>query len=412
MSEPLTPSPKDHTSADPKWSDDQFLDRLRGSTDDDANATVAQLRQHGGDLGAVNRTFVHFHALDQALPDEAPQALRDFAIRHEELCKACDVEPDAVNLGGQVFLRWAYPAAVVMLASSLPSGYSAPALSRVLTISDDLASHPYRRLLAVIQLLINVSCQGHGEREKHDDAEVSALKLRLLHAGVRQLVPIHRPDYEARFGSPVNHEDMLATIMGFSLLVIDGIKVLGFDMSEEEAEAYWALWRHFSRLMGIAPAEDWMSDAFVPRTLTDARAFYHAYQRRWFCHSPEENPDGVRLTDCNRRMMIDLIPVPLRWLGLGRAPDILMTELLGAHELERLGMKPLTGHHFDKKLLHFLLRFGHNLEEVGDDFSGLFSATILKGMVRAGMGTITFSIPDSVEALRDLAEPHRGGGHR
>ncbi|MEO1083964.1 MAG: oxygenase MpaB family protein [Acidobacteriota bacterium] len=403
------PSP---VRVDPKWSDDAFLDRIRASTDEDANTTVAHLKSHGDDLGAVNRCFIHLHALDGGLPDGTPQALRDFVVRHEELSKACDVDPEAVALGGAVFLRWAYPAAVVMLASSLPAGYSAPPLSRILTISDDLSRHPYRRLLAVVQLLINVSCQGHAVREDHDDAETAAMKLRLLHAGVRLLVPEHRPDYIERFGPPVNHEDMLATIMGFSLLVLDGIKTLGFTMGDEESEAYWAMWRHFSRLMGIAPAEDWMSDAFVPRTLDDARAFYRSYQRRWFCHGADENPDGVRLAERNRQMMIDLIPAPLRWLGLGRAPDILMTELLGAEGLERLGMQPLIGHGFDKKLLHWLLKFGQDAEEVCDSFSGLFSATILQGMVRQGMGTITFSVPGSVDALRDLAEPHRGVAHR
>ncbi|MEO1369620.1 MAG: oxygenase MpaB family protein, partial [Acidobacteriota bacterium] len=391
------PSP---VRADPKWSDDAFLDRLRASTDEDANATVARLKSHGGDIGAVNRCFARLHALDGGLPEGTPQALRDFVVRHEELAKACDVDPDAVATGGAVFLRWAYPAAVVMLASSLPAGYSAPPLSRVLTISDDLARHPYRRLLAVIQLLINVSCQGHTGRDDHDDAETAAMKLRLLHGGVRLLVPEHRPDYTERFGSPVNHEDMLATLMGFSLLVLDGIETLGFSMDDAESEAYWSMWRHFARLMGIAPSEDWMSDDFVPRTLDDARAFYRAYQRRWFCHSPDENPDGVRLTACNRKMMIDLIPTPLRALGLGRAPDILMTELLGERGLERLGMQPLIGHRFDKWLLHGLLRFGQDVEEVGNDFSGLFSATILQGMVHLGMGTITFCVPDSVDALR------------
>ena len=52
---------------------------------------------------------------------------------------------------------------------------------------------------------------------------VTARKLRLLHAGVRTLVPRHRPDYAARFGPPVNLEDMLATIMGFSYLAFQGM---------------------------------------------------------------------------------------------------------------------------------------------------------------------------------------------
>ncbi|MEM6793620.1 MAG: oxygenase MpaB family protein [Acidobacteriota bacterium] len=394
--------PVDPTAS--KWSDDAFLDRLRASTDDEANATVAELKMHEGEVDRVNRILVGLRTGSDALPDDAPPAFLDFLARFKERADACNTDPEQVRRGAEVFHRWAYPAAVVMLASSLPSGYSAPPLARVLTVSDDLAVHPYRRLMAVVQLLINVSSPEDG---KTTDAEMSAMKLRLLHAGVRSLVPKSRPRYLERFGLPVNHEDMLATIMGFSLLVVDGIRTLGFEFSDQDADDYYAMWHHFSRLMNIAPSDDPLSEEFIPRDLEQAGIFYRSYQRRWFCQDPAQNADGVHLSERNRQMMVELVPAPLRFLGLGRAPDILMYELLGADGMERVGLQPLAGHRFDRWLLHLLLRVGQDVETVGEEFSSLFSAFILQGMVRRSMGRVTFSVPDSIEALKNLAEPQR-----
>ncbi|MEM8930274.1 MAG: oxygenase MpaB family protein [Acidobacteriota bacterium] len=393
------------TTANPKWSDDAFLDHLMGSTDDLANATVAELKLDG-DLATTNRILAGLRTGDQPLPDDAPTPFVRFVEECAAEAQALDFDARRAAHGAEVFRRWAYPACIVMLASSLPNGYAAPCLSNILTISDNLAVHPYRRLLGVLQLLVNVSCPGDDD---HEDARTSALKLRLLHGGVRALVPEHRPQFEERFGLPVNHEDMLATIMGFSLLVVDGIEVLGFELEDDDAEDFYYLWSLFTRRMAIAPADDPTSLEFVPENLTDARAFYDSYTRRHFCDDPAHNPDGVLLTQRNRQMMIDLIPKPLRWLGLGRIPDIAMTELLGPTGMSRVGLNQTAGHHVDKALFHFLLGFGQKAEGLAEDFYTRFSMLILQDMIDHGMGHVTFSVPGSVEALRKLVVPERGG---
>ena len=90
---------------------------------------------------------------------------------------------------------------------------------------------------------------------------VTAQKLRLLHAGIRRLATKYRPAYQARFGVPVNHEDMLATIMAFSYLLVIGIERLGLPLSRTEAEDLYYLWRVFAVLMGIHPADASHDDA-------------------------------------------------------------------------------------------------------------------------------------------------------
>ena len=68
-----------------------------------------------------------------------------------------------------------------------------------------------------------------------------------MHAGIRRFAPRLMPNYvETYRGQPVNLEDMLGTIMGLSLLVIDGMPKLGDALPVQEAEDYFYLWRAFA----------------------------------------------------------------------------------------------------------------------------------------------------------------------
>jgi hypothetical protein len=53
-----------------------------------------------------------------------------------------------------------FPACAVLLLKSLPEGYAAPNLSRVLAETGNMERRTYRRLLGVLQLLLNVSTPG------------------------------------------------------------------------------------------------------------------------------------------------------------------------------------------------------------------------------------------------------------
>ena len=267
-----------------KWSDDEFFDQLRRQSDLQADRAVARLIEEGG-IAAANHVFQHMHADGKPLPDDTPAPLREFLDETGSL--PAGVDPERLARGGKTFLDHALTSAVVLLASSLPRGYASPALCEILTISKDLQLHPYRRLMGVIQLLVNIA--GPGAFEPGGLALVTAQKLRLLHAGVRTVVPKYRPDYAEKYGPPVNHEDMLATIMAFSYLVIEGLDRLGICF--EHQEDYYYMWQVFARMMGIHPEDDADSDAFVPTSVEEAAIFYETFSRRQFT-SPDKNPNG------------------------------------------------------------------------------------------------------------------------
>jgi len=289
------------------------------------------------------------------------------------------------------------PSVVVLLASSLPRGYAAPCLTEILTISKDLERHPFARLMGVVQLLLNIS---DGDAfQPQGRAIVTAQKLRLLHAGVRRITAQYRPRYEAMFGIPVNQEDRLATIMGFSYLLIDGIHRLGLPLQDEEAEDLYYLWQVFARLMGIHPEGRPDDDSRIPPTIADAGTFYAAYVRRNDT-GPSRNPAGVVLTQDNLTMMRSMIPWWLRILGLGLAPSIFMTEVMTGEELARVGVTPIAGHRAIKAFLGRIVRLG---QDVGEDtrFESRLARRLLQGMVDLDRrGEVPFSIPFSRYDLR------------
>lgn len=378
---------------DGRWSDDGFLNDLRGQGDPEADAVVARLiaeRVHD-----VSRLFRLLQANDTPLPAEAPQPLHEFMATTAGLPPGID-QP-RLERGGAAFLKNALPSVVVLLASSLPRGYAAPCLCEILSISRNLEHHPFQRLMGVVQLLINVS---DADAFRPDGrAVVTAQKLRLLHAGVRVLAGRYRAGYQARFGVPVNHEDMLATIMAFSYLLVAGLGRLEVPLTPEEAEDHYYLWRLFALLMGIHPAGRPHDDSFIPATLDDAAAFYTSYVRRTNT-TADRNPYGVVLTTDNLKMMQGVLPLGLRLLGLGLAPRICMTELLTAEELARVGYAPLRGHGLVKALLAYVLRIGR---DVGRDtpFAEGLARHLLQGMVSASRGgQVTFSIPFTRLGLR------------
>lgn len=380
--------------ADAKWSDDVFLDGLRRQGDPEADEVIRRLVAEGGER-AAEYVFRVMRVNDDPVPPEAPAPLREFMETTGELPP--DVDVARLERGGHVFFRHAVPAAIVLLASSLPRGYAAPCLCEILGISRDLQRHPYDRLMGVLQLLVDISnAKAFKPRGR---AVLTAQKLRLLHAGVRSIAPRYRPGYTERFGVPVNHEDMLGTVMGFSWLVLDGMRRLGLGLTAQHEEDYYYLWRVFSLLMGIHPPGRPHDDSLIPASVADAAAFYASYARR-NDSGPEANPYGRLLTLDNLAMMENLLPRWLRRLGFRYAPRVAMGDLMTPAELARVGFRPLSGHHFLRAVFRALLWTAQGAMTVLP-FSALLAQLMFKGMIDTDRGgEVTFSIPFTVLGLR------------
>jgi hypothetical protein len=377
-----------------RFADDTLLDQLAAVGDADADAAVAALVADGG-IESASWVFRAMKSNTDQVPDTAPAPIHAFVEAHRGL--PSDLDQARIERGAAVFLSRPVASSLVLSVSSLPRIFAAPRLSQVLAISGNLSTHAYRRSLGVLQMLINI-CRDDafvpGGR-----AVVAGQKMRLLHAGIRHLVPKYRPEYAARFGRPLTLEDMLFTSLQFSYFVIDGLRRLGQRLSDQDAEDYFYLWRIFSLQMGIYPPGKPHDDSWVPADLTDAAAFNAAYVRR---HGAEakDNKEGVDLTQAQLAMLRGMIPTGLRFFGLGVIPRIAMTEALDPADQARVGISPVVGQGPIKAMLPRILRLLDH-DHLPRDLAEAIGLLLFKGLVQFGRGgPVTFTIPDDLQDLR------------
>lgn len=347
---------------------------------------------------------------DTTLPGAAPPALQAFFAGATRVGMLDGVAVDHARLarGEDVFMTHACSASLALLAMSLPAGYAAPNLAQILVMSGNLETHPYKRLLGVLQMVVNVTARGGFEPA--GSAVVTAAKLRLLHAGVRRLVRRRMPSYDERYGVPVNHEDMLATIMGFSLLVVRGLQRLGVPLDERDAEDYYYLWRIFAWSMGIRPVDAPNSLALIPATLADADVFYAAYARRHY-RLAAENPEGVELTRANVLMLAHMVAeTPLKLAGPTVVPRLFMQQFLGVDGLVARGVTPVRFHGALMRILLGAVRVWTQLWGTVDRDGAMhvheqLSQWLFHGLIdRTLHGEVTFLVPERWSDLHDLTE--------
>jgi hypothetical protein len=390
-----------------RWSDNAFLDRLRRQGDLEADDCFAQVSASGQSFGGL---FEFLNSNSAIVPDFAPAPIRSYFAACQRVPTPDGVSADMNRLrrGEAAFMRHACCSALVLLANSLPAGYAAPNLAQVLVISGNLKNHPYRRLLGVLQMVVNVTARdGFAPDGK---AVVTAAKLRLLHAGVRHIARQRLPDYDAQYGVPVNHEDMLATIMGFSLLVVRGLQELEVPLDDDEAEDYYYLWRMFALAMGIHPPGQPDNTEYLPETLAEADEFYRTYSRRHY-RQATQNPEGVELTRACLLMLEHMVAhTPFRRLGVTRVPRVYMQQMLGAEGLEQRGVTPVRWHALTRWLLLTPLRLwtwlGHRADRDGArHFHERIGQMFFQGLINRTLeGEVTFLVPERLSDLHALTE--------
>jgi hypothetical protein len=318
-----------------RWSDDVFLDTLRNHSDPLADQCVAALPRD--ESLAFLFTKLHSEATEPAVLPDAFVAFCRNAHDSLDLSDLSDAEQRRLARGQEVFMTTTMPVALVLLAKSLQEGYQAPRLGKVLMISGELEGSTYRRVLGVLQMLIAVASPGSyaatttSEVLPASEAALTAIKIRLMHAGLRGIAHGKFPNFARNYGGePLSLEDMLATLIAFSSLVVDGLETLHVPMTPEDADAYHAIWRVFARCMGIHPPGEPKSFAWIPANIAEAREFYAAYARRHYAPA-ERNAEGVMLAAANLRMLAGKMP-PL-------AARIYMRALMGRKASEALGIR-------------------------------------------------------------------------
>jgi hypothetical protein len=226
------------------WTD-AFLDEMSTIGDPIADATVQSLYTQG-QIDEVN-SLVHALVRADDVPAEAlPQ------VANAYFAETADFPPwvdwDLVHEGQRVFSRFGPMAVLALHCASLPECYAAADGAQILHFSGGMSGNPSRRILETAQFVIDVMAPGG---LGPDGAGVRSIqKVRLFHAAIRFLMPRH-PDWDPKWGVPINQEDQAGTLMAFSWIVLRSLKTVGIDFEPSEQRAYLHAWRVVGYLLGL-----------------------------------------------------------------------------------------------------------------------------------------------------------------
>ncbi|MEM6959940.1 MAG: oxygenase MpaB family protein, partial [Myxococcota bacterium] len=200
---------------------------------------------------------------DEAAFDAAPKWL-DRAARAEtpagmpkslrRLVDAMASPPSWVNYdrcdrAGRLLFRSSAAGGIVLGAKSLLGGYTSPAGNKPLAFSGQLEQSVQFRLAETGRFVVE-TCRRGGLRPGAPGWGIT-LRVRLMHARVRQLLLRDARWRTSDWGVPINQHDMVATSLLFSTVFVDGVRAFGVPVSAEEDADYIHLWRTSGWLMGV-----------------------------------------------------------------------------------------------------------------------------------------------------------------
>jgi hypothetical protein len=169
------------------------------------------------------------------------------------------------NAGGQVLLRHGLLSGLVLGFKSLVLGYCSPAGNKPLAFSGRLTEDLTVRIAETARF-VEATSTADGLRFGAPGFNAT-VRVRLIHARVRQALRAAPAWRAADWGAPINQYDMAGTVLLFSSQLLEGLRQLGATVTAAEEAATLHLWRYAGRLMGV-------EDELVSTSAAEARALW------------------------------------------------------------------------------------------------------------------------------------------
>ncbi|RFS13424.1 oxygenase MpaB family protein [Emticicia sp. C21] len=293
------------------------LVHYRSIGDVEADILIQQLvTQEGiGLLRALMPFLADFKKLDF---QNQPQLIQDFLAQNsafpdffnkKELIRATDFYRQHQQTIGLILGLYA-----------LPYCYLGADGARVLYLSERIRKDTYNRLVETGNFLKAVMNYDNWENKK---IFAICIKVRLMHAAIRYFT-LHSKQWDMAWGHPINQEDMLGTNLAFSLVVLRGLRKLGYSVDSTYERAYLHTWNVISFLLGI-------DKALLPANEQEAIKIERLISERQFRQSAESQA----LTDSLMQAVRGISPN--NWTA-----NLLQAQsrfLLGEKYAEMLGVK-------------------------------------------------------------------------
>ncbi|AMR33966.1 hypothetical protein A0256_22210 [Mucilaginibacter sp. PAMC 26640] len=170
---------------------------------------------------------------------------------------------------------------------SLPYCYTASNGAMVLYLSELIRKQTTKRLYDTAVFVWEV--MGPDAFGQDGNAYEEILKVRIMHAAVRYYT-LKSGKWNEAWGLPVNQEDMAGTNLSFSLIVIRGLRMLGYTVSHADQTAFMHIWAVVGFLSGL-------DDTLIPENPKMAQQMDAIIKKRQFKVSTHGQELTRSLTD-------------------------------------------------------------------------------------------------------------------
>ena len=186
-----------------------------------------------------------------SLPD-APQPLKDF-FRTVERTPAW-VDRAAIADGVQFIHRIGPTAAYVLRDLALMGGYLLSGFNQPLVMTGALNKGTAQRVAETGKWWMD--CTEPGGLDRFGPGFRTTMHVRMVHALVRRHLAANEKWDDAQWGLPLNQIDMAATYLGFSVVMLGGLRKMGIPVTARESRGVMMLWSYACWLMGVD--EQWL----------------------------------------------------------------------------------------------------------------------------------------------------------
>jgi len=237
---------------------------------------------------------------DSAISAELPKPVRDFVKRELSI----KFSANDIKLFKQTREIWEEKGTkfiLILLFRALPYTYMAEKPANVLRMTKLLKTQPKRRIFETAQFVFDVMDKKWWEPNQR--GILTALKVRIMHAAMRQLVLDN--DYgdiwNDDWGKPISQEDLIATNQVFSLEFFKGMELLGDPLTPEQQEAWFHTWKIIGKIMGV-------QENLLSKNVEEAWTLQHAVYNHLFNDEPVS---GIMLAEALVEALDDLY-MPLK----------------------------------------------------------------------------------------------------
>jgi hypothetical protein len=249
---------------------DEFLDHKRLLGDTQADEFIhyvfsdpvkkQQLQQWMG--GTSN--IMHLKLLQKLFPG--------FAFIDKAMELPAWAQPRLMKSGAIFYARHSEIIMSLLGLLSLPYCYNAANGAMVLYLSELIRKQTTKRLYDTAVFVWEV--MGPDAFGTDGNAYEEILKVRIMHAAIRYYT-LQSGKWDDSWGLPINQEDMAGTNLSFSLIVIRGLRMLGYSVSQEEQAAFMHIWAVVGYLSGL-------DEDLIPKNSKMAQQLDTIIKRRQF----------------------------------------------------------------------------------------------------------------------------------